>query len=103
MSMVLLVGGCDKQSAPSALRQQSISAESYNMSVVKTVGNYSYIPFNVDGNPSDHAVKILGALSAFEKAHPEIEITFWQIEKQQRAYITSSYIFGIWVTHRPKK
>lgn len=103
--MVLLVGGgcANQENAPSALREQSISAESYNVSVVRTAGNYSYIPLNISGRASDHVGEILGVLNAFEKAHPELEIIDWDIEKQQNAYITGSYTYGIWVFHRPKK
>ncbi|MBI2450107.1 MAG: hypothetical protein HYV47_01065 [Candidatus Nealsonbacteria bacterium] len=77
--------------------------QQYDMSVVQTIGNRSYIPLNISGNPSEHISTILGVLTAFENAHPELEIVSWYIEKQQKAYITSNYIFGIWVDHRLRK
>lgn len=73
---------------------------SYDMSLVITVGNRSYIPINEFGKPGDDPSSILFILEAFEDTHPELEVIGWEIDKQQRAHYTSPKIFGIWVDHR---
>lgn len=100
--LAVLVVGCGGGSKPvSAVK--ALPADAYDMSVVVTVGNHSYIPINLDGRPDQQVGVILGTLQAFESTHPNLEVTGWQIEKEQRAYNTSDYIFGMWVDHRPKK
>ena len=73
-----------------------------NLASVVMVGNHSYIPINVFGNPRDHVVEILAILDKFEKVHPELKITSWRVEKQQEGYCTIAKIFGIWVDHKSK-
>lgn len=96
-----LVVGCSSSRPVSAVK--ALPANAYDMSVVVTVGNHSYIPINLDGKPNENVDVILGALKAFESANPNLEVTGWQIEKQQLAYVTSPYTYGIWVDHHPKK
>lgn len=95
--------GCGSHASPSVLRKdRTVDTTEYNMDVAVTIGNRSYIPINQDGAPSDNVDMILRVLGAFEKAHPELTVTDWKIEKQQKAYTTGEKIFGIWVDHRPK-
>ncbi|MDO8559350.1 MAG: hypothetical protein Q7R84_03390 [bacterium] len=71
---------------------------------IVTVGNYSYISLNIHADIiENHAEEVLGALNTFEAAHPELEITNWQIDIRYGSYQTWPYIYGIWVSHRPKK
>jgi hypothetical protein len=78
-------------------------ADRYDLSAVVTCGNHSYLPISIYGKPEEHTAEILGTLSAFEKAHPELEITHWHIEKQQFTPDTRALVFGIWVDHRPAR
>lgn len=68
-----------------------------------TVGNSSYIEVQRRGTPDSMQHIILGLLAKFEKDHPELEVTSFNIEKQQVAHVTGSYTFGIWVRHKPRK
>lgn len=73
----------------------------YNMNMVTMHGNYTWIPLNLKGTPENNKIYILGALNAFEEKFP-IEVLSFQIEKQQSAYVTSKWVHGIWVHHKPK-
>jgi hypothetical protein len=75
----------------------------FNPKVGVTVGNHSYIYINKDGKPGEKAEMILLLLDSFEKAHPELEVTGWKIDKQPQAYGTPSFIFGMWIDHRPRQ
>jgi len=77
-------------------------AFSFNPLVCRTVGNHSFVYINKDGNPWDNPTRILILLDVFEKAHPELEMTNWHIEKQQGAYITPAWVSGVWIDHKPK-
>lgn len=89
---------------------QGALTASYDMKTVETVGNHSWMPLNIDGDttkdrdakPSEYRTFILGALCAFEKAHPELEVTGWMIEKDQHARGASDHIYGLWIDHRPR-
>ena len=85
------------------LRQSPATVEHYDLSVVRTRGNHSYIPLNIKGTPANHIEEILGALQVFEKAHLEIEVTGWNVDKQGAAYAIPPYIYGLWVDHRPSR
>ncbi len=100
--LAIALAGCDSSepSEPSVVQKKQVQVvERYDMSAVVTVGNHSYLPLNLPGNPSQHVSLILGALQAFEKAHPEWRITGWRIEKRQAGYAVQAYIFGLWVDH----
>lgn len=111
-----LTMGCERKttyngvlkSPPNIGIQNPVKEIDPDFSVVKTVGNHSYIPLNIQAEnvgseiPSDHVVEILNVLDAFESAHPELEIIGWSIEKNQPAHGTPGVIFGLWVNHRPK-
>lgn len=110
--VALMCVGCDNEKTVGDGSVLTVPAESgvsgpvhfnYDTSKVATRGNRSYLPLELAGNPHGHVSVILGALEAFEKAHPELEITEWKIEKQQRAYLKSPYIFGIWIDHRRRR
>ncbi len=100
--VAFVVVGCDEGPKPvSALKEGDTV---YDMTVCVTNGNNSYIPLNFYHVRADEkAAEVLGVLTAFEKAHPDLEVVSWQIEKQQAAKGASSKIFGIWVHHRKIK
>lgn len=75
----------------------------YNSMAEKKIGNYSYLPINKSGNPGDMVDLILTVLNEFEKSHPNLRVHDWKIEKQQFAHPTTSYIYGIWISHAPAK
>jgi hypothetical protein len=102
--LMLLAGCSDEAKNPSVFSETTtISTEKINLEVGITIGNHSYLPINVYANPDKYARAILQLLDAFEKEHPELEITSWDIERNQKAANASEYIWGVWVDHRPKK
>lgn len=69
----------------------------------KTVGNHSYVRIGVYKNPDEYSSQILAILEEFERFNPDKDVVDWKIEKQQETYgITSNYIFGLWIDHKPK-
>jgi len=99
-AIVLLVASCGNE--PSAIRTVGATTTQYDLSVAVTVGNHTYIPLNIYGRPDDHLPEILGVLDAFEKRHPDLEVTSWNLLRDQQAFTTSPYIYGIWINHRPR-
>lgn len=97
---MFLMIGCEEEKE-SVIKKTTI-LEKINLEVGTTVGNHTYLPVNIYGVPADHVQEILQILFAFEKEHPELEITSWSIEKQPDVYARDPYIFGIWLNHRPK-
>ncbi|MDP3778904.1 MAG: hypothetical protein Q8R30_02535 [bacterium] len=69
-----------------------------NMDLTKTIDNFSYIPLNLIGTPSENQQYVLAALAAFEK-HFSLRITWFNIENHNVWALT----YGIWVTHQPKQ
>ena len=69
-----------------------------------TVGNHTYVDISKYGRPDENKNRdeILNILSEFEKTSNK-EIMGWKIEKQQKAYTTFSYLYGLWIDHRPKQ
>ena len=99
------LAGCDEQKLPSAIQSKTemVTQPEINVSVALTIGDHTWVPLNLEANPSDRVRDILLVLSAFEKAHQELEIVGWKIEKNQRTYNAQAYIYGLWIDHRPKK
>lgn len=98
------VAGCEQPQSALPAANADAAQEKFNLNTVVTRGNFSYIPVNRGGRPSDIIVNVLELLVAFEAAHPNLEIVAWQIEKQQSdSKFVYDYFYGIWVTHRPKK
>lgn len=85
---------------------------SYDMKAVETVGNHSWMPLYIGTDtskryplPSEYRAFILSALLAFEKEHPELEVTNWKIERDQGNSMPdtgSPKIYGLWIDHEPK-
>lgn len=72
-----------------------------------TVGNHSWVPINCIGGDyedltNDDAKLILGVLSEFEQAHPELEVVGWKQELKHESHYRYFYIFGIWIDHKAK-
>jgi hypothetical protein len=65
----------------------------------ETCGNHTFIYFRPlisqysDGKQGE--MKVLVAKDEFERNHPELEITGWQVESTQSTFC------GIWVDHKP--
>ena len=78
----------------------AVSAEEPSSEVL-TYGNRSYIPLGYMGSPSSHAMPILRIIAFFEETR-DVEVTSFSIDGQQESSRTKPYIYGIWVTHRPK-
>lgn len=78
-----------------------------DFSWVITLGNHSYVPLNLMGNPAGNAQSILRVLQAFEMEHIGWQIVNWHIEKQQaggmRLLDSRDYVYGIWIDHEPKE
>ncbi len=69
-----------------------------NMEFVKTEGNFSYIPLNLVGMPSENQKYVLMALAAFERQF-SLRVTWFNIENHNIWSLT----YGIWVKHEPKQ
>lgn len=104
---MLLFSACGAENPPSVVSPTTTQV-TYDLSLVITVGNHSWIPIHKYGNPGNDPSFILHILKAFEDAHPELEVVpgGWKIEKQQQtggyANSVSATIFGIWVDHKLK-
>lgn len=77
-------------------------AHSADFSLVKTKGGHSYIPLKLSGEPHDHVDVVLDVLNRFEEAHPEWEVTGWQLQKH---FFSSGgrTLVGLWIDHRAKE
>ena len=96
-----ITAACGEAAQPSVIQSTNVTqTQVIDLGVVTTVGDHSYIPFNLDGDASQHVSEILSVLAAFEKAHPDWEITNWKVEEQHHAYFTGEHLYGIWVDHR---
>lgn len=102
IAIILGLDGCGN-SEPSVLPGSASATKKVapDFSSVETVGNHSYLPINRGVNADSMASEILRMLDAFEKFHPELKVTSWSIEKQQDAYLTGRYVYGLWVNHEP--
>ena len=74
----------------------------FNQLDVQTVGNHSYVRIGVYKTPDGYSSQILAILEEFEKFNPDKDVVDWKVEKQQRAYVISDYIYGLWIDHKPK-
>ncbi|MBI2637764.1 MAG: hypothetical protein HYW88_02580 [Candidatus Sungbacteria bacterium] len=99
---IAVFAGCES-SPPSAVTEVAKNEYTYDMKVIVTRGNRSFIPLNIYGDPAGNLDKIFGVIAAFESDNSGREIVFWNIEKQQKAEGANSYIWGIWVEHREKE
>jgi len=99
--LAAIIVGCG-EGRPSVVDPQTTRV-TYDLSVVVTVGDRSYIPINQGGRPGDTPSFILNILKAFEDENPQFEILNWKIEKHQGSSGAEGYIFGLWVDHRPKQ
>jgi hypothetical protein len=70
---------------------------------VITVGDHSYVPLNLEGNPDKNCRTILKTLDIFKQKNPGLEVISWSIEKQQLAEGAKEFVFGLWINHRQKQ
>jgi hypothetical protein len=84
--------------------ESAITAIGFDKSKVVTVGNYSYIPLNLQGVPDSHSRTILTVLDSFQKTQG-VKIISFQIEKEQYTghLGASNWVYGIWVTHESSR
>lgn len=94
--------GCGQPNPPGVLTETT-SVKTINLELGTTIGNHTYLPVNIDGDPSEHVQEILQIVDAFESAHPEWEVTSWSIEGKHSGYSSGAYVYGIWINHRPKE
>jgi len=73
------------------------------MTEIATNGDHSYIPINLEANISDEYPLILNILALFELEHPNLEVVDWKLQYKDSANSSYSYIYGIWIDHRPKE
>ena len=73
-----------------------------NLKAVKTLGNFSYIPLNLEGRADKNERYILTALDVFETSSG-FEIVSFQVEKKDDTYNRQPFTYGIFVHHKPKK
>jgi len=84
VTLLCLNAGCSEEQPPSFLKSRQVEVPTYNMNVVVTVGNHTYIPLNLfREQPSNNTTEILKVLEEFENTHPEFQVTDWKIEEQQ--------------------
>lgn len=102
--------GCEPQRIPkevsggiSTLLSEEDSSYQYFKKQIITVGNHSYIPMNIFNTPSERVMSILEVLQRFENLYPDVRVTGWKIEKQQNSFASTSYIFGLWIDHEPRR
>ena len=94
VTVVVVPATSPQQPAPQAV-------VTFDLTKATTKGDCTWLPIEMYGDPARYVDLILDLREAFKKAHPELEMTNWHIEKQQRAHGTPSYIFGLWIDHRP--
>lgn len=77
----------------------------YDLSVVTTIGNKSYIPINQCGQVHDSLPRIQLVLEAFEGGHPELEVVDWELDYVHGHFcsVPKGKTFGIWVDHKPRE
>ncbi len=104
LALVTLISvGCEENAASkqSVLKQ---GPTKYDVSGVVTRGNFSFIPIYVLDfrfDPKGGSALVLGALEAFEMAHPELEIISWSIQKE--SCDGADVVLGVWVYHRKRQ
>ena len=100
----LMFMGCgESKPAPTVVKVDgSTKKEVYDMSVVMTEGNFSFIPMHLEESAWYNSWAVLRVMNAFEKTHPELEIVGWGVEKQQSTYGSRAYLYGVWVHHRKR-
>jgi len=100
---LFLVVGCDKREDDPIKRKSRIE---FAIANTITQGNFSYIPFCVSGDPSEHTLEILEVINEFEKNHPELQIISYYIDSNQRTGVgvqrIGAYISGIRLVHQQK-
>ena len=66
-----------------------------------TVGNHTFVPLGIAGDPGENYEVILLILYGFELSHPDLEITGWKPQTfgSGREAVTE----GLWIDHRPRQ
>lgn len=110
-SCIIITSGCSgkKDTSLSVAVAKENRNVSYDMSSVYTKGNFSYIPINmrldfsgINPDPRNKVIpRVINVLNAFEKSHPELEITGWELDKWEDT--DRVIVDGIWVSHKAKE
>jgi len=76
------------------------SEEASALDGARTKGDHTWIPVDKDWErgKGDLPGLILGIMENFEKAHRDLGVTSWSVEKQ--SFEGWSHVLGIWVNHR---
>jgi len=95
-------------SAVVAPAQADVSVPEMDVNSTVTKGNHSYVPIFVKWSDYEKKQKaatgILSALDAFEKAHPELEVTGWHsMYNYTNNASIPNYMDGLWIDHRPRQ
>lgn len=82
----------------------TVVAKPLDRDAVITVGQFSYIPLNLDGGPGENASAILTALQRFSEQVADIRS--YQVEYYINGFSPggggAGCTYGIWVFHEPK-
>lgn len=72
-----------------------------DFTVVVTRGNHSYVPVDISlfDRDTNAQARVLEILEAFEKNHPELEVTDWKIQ----TFNSHNSILGLWVDHQNRE
>lgn len=96
--------GCEPPPPPSAFivaEKPPQPPEAFNLTVAVTRGNHTYVPVNAFSYPPGFHVRLLELVEAFEQAHPELEVSCFNVEASETNF-RNPYIHGLWLHHRPK-
>jgi hypothetical protein len=104
-----IISGSNQKSAvlPSVIEFNS--GEQCDWSVVKTLGDFSYLPLHWDSKtwpgirPDDCPDRILFIVNAFEKEQPNLKVLSFNIERDQSAHSVLAKIYGIWIYHEKRE
>ena len=67
------------------------------------VAGLMYVPLNLPGTPSKHVKTIQAVLTAFDATYRERVRTDWKLDMMQEKRAADSYIFGVWIDHKPRE
>ena len=74
----------------------------YDMAKILSVGNYSYIPFNLEGRASDYRAVVLGALDRLENHNPKAILEVISFEHVEATSSHPAFFKGLWIRHGPR-
>ncbi len=100
--LTVLPLGCERK-LPSAFIVTEAplpTPETFNLAVAITRGNNTYLPVNAVSYGPVSQVRILELIAAFEQAHPELEVSCFDVDQASNG--TTTHTSGLWLHHLPK-